>query len=220
MATYVFTRTREQLQLLILRKLGALGAADTTAAAEDAAMVNEAMDLRLKELHSLGILWHNVAAATVDLALTSGVSTATISQTDYLFPITLNLRISGDDNKIEIIGHREYHAIQNKTDQGEPEKAYINGTTVTLWPVPDDNYTAKLTYEAISADTATSVAPDIRVDAMRSFALIVASDLADDFGLPEPKIQRLLDQSVGAMRTLKLLNVQRVDTTQVTPDYF
>lgn len=220
MATYVFTRTREQLQLLILRKLGVLGVADTTAAAEDAALVNEAMDLRLKELHRLGVLWNQVSATETSLTTVAATATLAIAATDYLFPITLNLRVGGDDTPIEIIGHREYQAIPNKSDAGEPTQAYINGATITFWPVPDDAYSVKLTYEAIADDTATSVAPDVRVEAMRCFALVVASDLADDYGLPEGKTQRMFAQAQDAMKTLKLLNVQRTDTTTVTPEYF
>lgn len=210
MPTYTFTRTREQLANKVLSKLRLLDPSESPSA-EDANTVYEAIDLRLKEMHRLGLLWWNVASAASDVSLTSGQVTATISATDFLFPVTMSLRVSNDDKPLDIIGHREYHAIQTKTESGEPSKVYINGSTCRFWPVPSQNYTAKLTYQAIAADTEASAAPDVRVESMRALSVIVASDLADDFSVEEVRAQRLLAESVEAWKTIRALNAQRVD---------
>lgn len=219
MPTYTFTRTREQMRDMILRRLGVLEAGQT-ADNGDSEVVYEAMNLRLKELHRLGVLWWQVSGATTDVTLTGGNASATISATDFLFPVTMAIRVGVDDKVLEVISHREYQAIPNKADQGEPEVVFVSGSTARFWPTPDINYTAKLTYEAIAADLEQNTAPDIEVASMRSFALLVAGDLVDDFGLPEGKAQRLLVQQPAALATLRTLNTQRVTSTTVESDYF
>lgn len=219
MATYTWTRTREQLRDMILRKLGVIGAGDT-ATAEDAAITYEAIDARLKELHKLGILWFNVSGAQTSVSLAAGVATATISATDYLFPVTLMLVVGTQQYPVTLIGHREYQAITDKATTGEPSKAFINGSTVYLWPVPQSAYTAKLTYQAIAADTESNAAADVPVSMIRAFATVVAADLVDDFGLPDNRASRIFSQQEAAVRTLRALNAEAVDSTPVTPEWF
>jgi hypothetical protein len=220
MATYTFTRTLPQIVELVLRKLGAAGIGEPIAP-DDTAVVREAVDLRLKELHALGVLWFNVAGATTDLALVASTATVSLSAvTDFLFPISLKLRNGTDDQDIEIISHRQYQDLPNKSDTGEPEKVFISGSAAYFWPTPDDNYTAKLTYQAIAADTTATGSPDVAVSMMRSLVTLVAADLIDDFDVQEPKASRILAQAKEAQRTIRALNTERVDTSTVEVDYF
>lgn len=220
MPTYSFTRTLPQFQALVLRKLRYLDPGESTSA-DDAAVVNEALDLRLKELHALGVLWFNVAGAATSRTLAaSSASHSLAAVTDFLFPVSLSLVVGAEEYPIEIISHREYQEIQSKTDTGEPEKAFFSGSTIYLWPVPNAEYTAKLTYQAIAADTNSPDAPDVPVAMMRALVTLVASDCADDFGVPEDRVQRLLLEAQAAERMLRTLNTERVDTTRVVADYF
>ena len=219
MATYTWTRSRQEVRDMALRKLGVL-AAGQTPAAEDTVVVFEAMDARLKEMHALGTLWWNVGGAATNLTLTAGQSTATIAASDYLFPVSLMLTVGTDQQPIDIIGHSEYQALTNKTDQGEPVKAFFSGSTVYLWPVPQTTTTAQLTYQAIAADGESTNAPDVRVEALRAFSVIVAADLIDDFATPEPKASRLLAQQMQALRTIRALNQQHVGAGTVTPTWY
>lgn len=220
MPTYSFTRTLPQFQKLVLRKLRHLDPSETPNA-DDAALVNEATDLRLKELHALGVLWFNVAGAATDLALTAGVATKSLSAvTDFLFPVSMAVRIGGEDVAMDIISHREYQAIKGKADTGEPEKVMFSGGTAYFWPVPDVAYTVKLTYQAIAADTNSPDAPDVETAMLRSLVTLVAADLIDDFAIPEARAQRLLLEAQAAERTLRTLNTEKVDSTRVEVDYF
>ena len=220
MPTYSFTRTLPQMQKLILRKLRVLDP-DETPDANQAATVNEAIDLRLKELHALGTLWWNVAPATTDLALVSGTATKSLSAvTDFLFAVSMKLRVGTDDRDIEIISHREYQDIENKADRGEPEKVFISGGTAYFWPTPNSNYTVKMTYQAIAADTSNPDTPDVSVAMLRSLVTLVAADCADDFGVPEQRAIRLMAEAREAEKKLRALNTERVDSTTVTVDYF
>lgn len=215
MPTYAFTRTLPQLVSLVLRKLGAIGI-DQTASPEDTAVVREAFDLRLKELHALGLLWFNIGGATTDLALTANVATKSLSAvTDFLLPVSVMLRVGSDDYPVEIISHRQYQAIQGKTETGEPSKvAFRNGTTY-WWPVPNANMTAKLTYEAIAEDTTSTGAVDIPVSMIRPLASIVAGDLLVDFGVEGQRAARIEREAEKAERILMTLNAQTVDNTTV-----
>lgn len=219
MPTYTFTRTREQFVEKVLFKLGVLGAGDSVSG-EDLSLVADAIDMRLKELHALGVLWWNVSGATTDVVLSSGVATATISATDYLFPVSMAVRVGTEDHQLELIDHRTYQAIEDKASQGEPERVFISGTTARFYPVPQSNYTAKLTYQAIAADSEAGAALDIRVEAIRSFVDVVAGDLIDEYEISEPKASRLLMRQELGLRTLRALNQQRVSTSTITPDYY
>lgn len=219
MPTYTFTRTREELRNAILRKLGQLPIGQTPRA-EHSTIVYEAMDLRLKEMHAKGTLWFNVSGAASDVSLTSGVATVNAAA-DVLFPVTMSLRISTEDKPLEIIGHRQYQEIPNKTEQDEPEMVFFSGGVYRFWPVPDANYTAKLTYQQIAADTAASTAPDVQVSMMRAFKCVVAYDLVDDFMLQdEQKILRLKAEAEEGLRTIMALNQENTDNGTTTVEYF
>lgn len=213
MPTYTFTRTREQLASAVLRKLTVLAAGET-ANADDMAIVYEAIDLRLKEMHQLGSLWYQVTGTTTNVTLTLGVSTAAVPA-DFLFPVSMAVRVGTADNALEIIDHRAYQAIEDKTETGEPEKVFVSGSTFIFWPVPNIAYTAKLTYEAIAADTAAGAAPDIPVAMMRALAVVIAYDLRTDFAVPTGTKQDLATDVIEARRTIMSLNAQRVDTSVV-----
>jgi hypothetical protein len=220
MPTYSFTRTLPQMQKLVLRKLGVLGAGETPSS-DDAELVNEAIDLRLKELHALGVLWFNVAGATTNLALVGDTATVSLSAiTDFLFPVSVKLRVGDEDQPVDIISHWQYQNISNKSETGEPEQVFFSGSTAYFWPTPDTNYTAKLTYQAIAADTNNPDAPDVPVSMMRSLVTLVAYDCADAYGTPEPSLLRLQAEAKEAEKTIRTLNSQRVDSTPVEVDHF
>lgn len=219
MPTYTFTRTREQMRDLIARKLGVKEQGQDLSA-EDAEIVYEAINLRLKELHSIGLLWWQISGAQTSVAITSGTATATISATDYLLPVSLMLTVGTEQQPVEIIGHREYQAIPDKAQTGEPTQALISGTTIRMHPVPNADGSLKLTYQAIAADAENGAAPDVPVEMMRAFACVVAADLVDDFDVEPNRAARLMVGVEPAMRTIRALNQQSVDSNTVTVDYF
>lgn len=218
MPTYAFTRTREDFVNSVLRKIGAIGAGQT-ASEEDVSVVNEALDLRLKEFHARNLLWFKVAGAQSDLVIVSG--TATVSaESDVLYPISVAIRVNGEDEPVQVVGHRQFQTIPNKTDAGQPEMVLFSGGVFRFWPVPDANYTGKLTYQQIAADSAGATAPDIQVPMMRSLKNLVAYDLADDFAVPDNLFARLKTQADAAEKMILAINQERVDSAPVTPEYF
>jgi hypothetical protein len=219
MPTFIFTRTREQLRDGILRKLGVLARGET-ADSEDANIVYEAMDLRLKEMHAKGVLWMNVSAAASNLILVA--STATVAAAaDVLFPVTVSVVVNNKEKPLEIIGHRQYQAITDKAEEGEPELVFFSGGTYYFWPVPAIGYTGKHTYEQIAADTVASTAPDVQVGMLRSFKNVVAYDLVDDFMVSDQiKIARMKTEADDGMRTIYALNRERSDAGTTEAEYF
>jgi hypothetical protein len=216
--TYTYSRTRNQIIVKVLRKHGVIEAGATPLPA-DSDLVSEALDLRLKEMHKLGVLWYQVLGAQTDVALVGGTVTAS-TPADFLFAVSMSIRISGDDVPLEIIGHREYQAIPTKTDTGEPSKVFISGQACRFWPVPDIAYTAKLTYQAIAADSIDATAPDIEISMVRSLCNLLAYDVADEYSVPEGKLQRMAQEAVIAERTIKNLSSERVDVAPVVAEYF
>ena len=220
MATYAFSLTREQMARKVLGKLGALDPNDPTSA-QDLVVVSDAMDMRMKELHALGILWFNVAGAQTDVALTSGTATASLSAiTDFLFPVSMMLAVGNDQFPIEIIGHAEYQAIQDKARQGEPENVFISGETARFYPVPQQNYTANLTYQAIAADAEISQPLDLGAGMARSFIDVIAGDLIDEYQVQEPQASRLIARQGQGLAMLRTLNAQRVNATTTQPSWY
>jgi hypothetical protein len=219
MATYAWTLTRENLAARILRKLGVIGGAESPEP-EDSATVNEAIDARLKELHALGVLWWNVSGAQTTVTLVGGTATATISPSDYLLPLSMLLVVGTEQQPIRIIGHLQYQAIPDKAKTGEPEVVFIDGVTCRFWPVPASSGSAKLTYQAIAADTEHGTAVDVPAAMLRALSDVVAADLVDEYEPPPQKTARLLAKQPLALRTLRMLKREHVDTAPVEAEYF
>ena len=210
-----FTRTREQLRSMVLRKLGVIGAA-TSVVSADADIVYEAIDLRLKELHQRGIFWRKVDAIPVTFTLSAGVSSAHIPAADILFPIRMTVKDGSLDEPVSIIGKVEYAEISNKNDLGQPEVAIWKGSTeFVFYPVPLVATTATIVYEKIADDTTAGAAVDVEVSMIRHLKDIVAYDIADDFGIDEARIQRFQRESMMAEQNIRKLSVERKEYSPV-----
>jgi hypothetical protein len=186
-----FTRTREQLRSMVLRKLGVVGAA-TSVVSADADIVYEAIDLRLKEMHRLGVFW-------LKMTVTDGST----------------------DEPVEIIGKPEYAAIELKNDSGLPTKAIWKGSTeFILHPVPITSSTVKLVYEKIADDTTAGSAADVDVSMMRHLKDIIAYDVGDDFGMDEGRMQRFQREAMMAEKNIRKLNAERKNYGPVCVDEY
>lgn len=213
--SFSFTRTREQLRDLVLGKLGIIGRGETAVSA-DGDLVFEAIDLRLKEIHRLGIFWRNTTRNTLSFTASAATASATA---DVLFPISMTVRDQSRDEPLEIISLRQYAQIDDKTETGVPEKVVHNGSSsFVLWPVPTADTTIKLLYQSFADDTAASTAPDVEVSMLRWLKDIIAYDIADHFGVPEQKMARLERESLRAEQNIRMLNTERVDYTDVAVD--
>lgn len=219
MPTYTYTRTREQLRDMIGRKLGVKESGQAFPA-EEAAIIDEGIDLKLKELHSLGVLWWQVSATETNLSLTGGVESVTMGMNDFLFPVSLHLMVGNDRQEITIVDRATFLAIPDRTSAGEPEVAHFYGLKVYFNPVPVQNYTAKLAYQAIAADSSPNTAVDVPIEMLRAFSTLVSFDLADDFAVDGATFQRLQLQAPTALSMIRTLNAQKVQNTIVQPEWF
>jgi len=216
--TTTFTRTREQLRTLVLGKLGVYSVGETISS-DDSNLVYEAIDLRLKEMHRLGVFWRKVTSVPVTFSLSASIATASAGAGEVLFPIRLTYTNGSQDDPIRIIGKDEYADIPDKTRGGNPEVAmWKGGSEFIFYPVPTADGTGKLLYEKIADDTAASTAPDVEVSMMRWLKDIVAYDLGDHFGLPEARMVRLEREAKAAELNIRKLAVERTDYTPVAVD--
>lgn len=212
-----FTRTREQLARMVLRKLGVLGTGSDISADMD--LVYEAVDLRLKTMHKDGIFWRKVDEVPLSFSLDASVNTASATA-DILFPIKVTVLDGQRDEPVTLIGPREYAAIPEKGETGTPTKAmWKGGAEFIFHPVPLTATTAKLLYNKIADDTSAGSAPDVEVSMLRWLKDIIAYDLGDEFAQSEAKMQRLRSESGVAERAIhKLAMPPRVDLAPVAVD--
>jgi hypothetical protein len=215
--TTSFNRTRTQIAQRVLGKVLKIGA--VTAASSDADTVYEALDLRLKEIHKLGIFWRKVTSVPVTFSLSASVASASAGAGDILFPIRVTWSNGSNDDPVKIIGKDEYAKIRDKTTTGLPEKVlWKGGTEFLFWPVPAFDGTAKLLYEQIADDTSAGAVIDADVAMIRPMMDLVKYDVADDFGIPEGTIQRWALEAKKAELDIRKLSVQRVNYTPVAVD--
>lgn len=201
------------------RRLG-IKAAGNSLHAEQRAVINEGTDLRLKQLHGSGTLWFSTSGAATNVTFTSGDVTADVTPLDFLYPITLHVRVGDQDEPVEIIDHRRYQAIPDKARSGQPEMAFFDGATAYLYPVPDTTYTGKLTYQGLAADASDAEPLDMHSTAMLAFCKLVALDLADEFDVDELRIQRWELHEEDWMLEIRAAGSQVTDTPPPTAAYF
>ena len=213
-----FTRTRTQIVNRVLQKVGAL-AAGASANTADNDLVAEAVDLRLKEIHKLGIFWRTVTTTPSTFSLSSSIVSASAGAGDILFPLKVTFTNGSIDEPVQIIGPREYAAIEDKGRIGTPEKAiWRGGTEFWFYPVPGADGTAKLLYERIIDDSSAVSALDIDVAMIRPMMDLVKYDVAYEFGLADTKIALWLKEAEKAERDIRKLSVPRIDYDTVLVD--
>lgn len=201
----------------VLAKVGVL-AAGASASTADNDLVVEALDLRLKSMHQLGIFWRKVTTTPTTFSLTSSVISASAGAGDILFPLKVTFTNGSIDDPITLVGPREYAEITDKGRTGNPEKAlWRGGTEFWFYPVPGADGTAKLLYERI-ADDSTVASVDVDVSMVRCFIDLVKYDVADDFGIDEQKQMRWSKEAQMAEREIRKLGALRIDTSAVVVD--
>jgi hypothetical protein len=130
--------TKQALQLCGLVPLGRSPKAD---------MLQDARDLFsviLKSLQARGVTL--TQAIRRSLSLSSGTASYALA-TDVLdvdFPTTVQVTGDNNENWVERMTYGDYQTISNKTEQGQPTRAYVeklSSCTVKFWPVPEKAYT-------------------------------------------------------------------------------
>lgn len=217
--TTSFTRTRTQIAQRVLGKVIKIGAASMASADSDT--IYEAIDLRLKSMHSKGIFWRKVTSVPVTFSLSASIATASAGAGDILFPIKVTFSNGTNDDPVYIIGMSQYAAIEDKTRTGNPEKVlWKGGSEFIFHPVPGANGTAKLLYEKIADDTSAGSAVDVDVAMIRPMMDIIKYDVADDYGVPEATQVRWRSEAVAAEIEIRKLGAQKVDYLPVAVDDF
>ena len=217
--TTSFTMTRTTIAQRVLGKVLKLGSASVASADSDT--VYQALDLRLKEMHKMGIFWRKVTSVPVTFSLTGGVVSASAGAGDILFPITISWQNAGTTYPVYIAGPREYAEISDKETEGNPQLAlWKGGTEFMFYPVPAEDGVAELIYEKIVDDTSAGASVDIEVSMIRALIDIIKYDVADDYGVDEQIQSRWLVEARQAEIDIRKLGTPKVDLTAVAVDDF
>ena len=219
--SFSYSRTREQVATTVLKKLGVISGTQTSANySAGADEVYEAADLRLKELHRLGIVWRYVPETPLIFSVSSSIDTASATA-DIQFPIALFIRDGSADEPVKIINVRQYAAIEDKSQTGLPVKAlWRGGAEFQFWPVPTANTTARLVYEQIATDSTAGSAFDVDISMVRWLRDILCYDVGEYYGKTEQTMNRYMIEAEKAERNIRKLNAQRVDYEPVAVDDF
>ena len=205
----------------VLGKVTKMPPSQASVASADLDTVNEALDLRLKEMHKRGTFWRKVLSVPVTFSLSSSVATASAGAGDILFPLKVTFTNGDNDDPVYIIGKREYAEILDKDRIGDPEKVLWKGSSEFIfYPVPRADGTAKLLYERIVDDTTAGSALDIDVSMIRAFVDLIKYDVADDYGVPEQTQNRWRIEAQQAEIDIRKLGAQRVEYLPVQVDDF
>lgn len=201
------------------RRLG-IKAAGNSLHPERRAVINEGIDLRLKQLHGRNILWFSTSGVAADVLLTGGVPTVTLTNQGFLYPISVHIRVGTQDEPVTVIDHRGFQDIRDKSRTGVPCKVFFDGEVAYFYPVPDTGYTMKLTYQQAAADSSDADPLDMASDAMLAFTNIVALDLADEFDVEESKVRRWREDFPDWKSDILAAGAQVTDTPVPQPDWF
>ena len=219
-----FTRTREQLSDMILRKLGVLGSGTSvSAAASDTTIVIEAIDLWIKQAHRQGIFWRKTVPRAVNMNIPAVRSASAASIADMLFPISMFVTTNSRDEPVQIISYRDYAAISDKSQAGTPTKAMWNGDVsagFVVWPVPTTTLSAGIIYQAIATDTSAATAIDVDVAMIPHVKDIIAFNLGDEYDISESTMTRWERAATRAEINIRKLNALRVTPSPVAVDDF
>ena len=216
-----FTRTRLEVARRVLGKVTKMSPAQASVASADLDTVNEALDLRLKEMSKLGTFWRKVTSVPVTFSLAASVATASAGAGDILFPMKVTFTNTSNDDPVYIIGMREYAEIEDKGRTGNPEKVmWKGGSEFIFHPVPTSDGTAKLRYERIADDTSAGAAIDVDVSMIRWMRDIICYDCGDYFRKEDSLMMRYKQEADIAEKNIRKLNAQRVDYAPVAVDDF
>lgn len=214
-----FNLTRTQIAQKVLGKVIGLGNASMASA--DAETVYQALDLRIKELHKLGLFWRKVTSVPVTFSLSASIATASAGAGDILFPLKVTFTNGTNDDPVYLIGPTDYAAIEDKARSGNPEQVmWKGGSEFIFYPVPLSDGTAKLLYERIADDTSHGAVVDIEVSMVRALVDLIKYDVGDDYGVPEARMNRWRVEAAQAEVDIRKLGAPHIDLLPVAVDNF
>lgn len=117
---------------------------------------------------------------------------------------------STNDRKMDIISVDLYERNRDKTAQGIPAQLYLSkeeptsSRTISLFPTPQDARVIRLRYWRRLFDVdASNDDLDFPPEAYSFLAFRLASDLSEEYNVPDNKAQRLFEKSQILLQTLK-----------------
>lgn len=184
--TTAWTETAQQICTDALEHLGAIGANETPSAA-DMQTALRGLDAVLKELPTFGYSWPKLSG---DVVLTWAIGTPqTIAlPADYFNYPVVRKTVASQDVPLSQIPHAQWIAMTDRTvTAAQPTHFYIStDKTLYFWPVPTADPVAKLQYQKIIDDAASTSAPDVLQIWINPLGYGVANEIGLKFSVDQP----------------------------------
>jgi hypothetical protein len=180
---------REQIVERALQKCGVLAVGES-ATADDQTLCLQALDSILKNLVWQGYNWPSTVAGSTTISITTQTTNL---PADFYSANGLSYMDTGSqEHEIPILPFDQWRDIPKKTDTATyPRFAYIdNFNTLYIYPVPTAAVSARLYYQKVIDDTTQAAQTALESPWMMGLVYGVAAEVADEFEVPQKKIQR------------------------------
>ena len=149
--------------------------------AEELTSAKRGLDYLITDLQNKNILLHKIETTVVPVSISVAGFSLGPSISDVL---VASIRTSSTDILLERDGYERWAEIPTKTQPGRPTRFWCDrrreGSTINLWPVPDQTYDVVLTIQKNAEDTLRAFD---NVDLPRRFMPAVLYGLAYWIGL-------------------------------------
>lgn len=187
-----------------LRKIAVLGVGSSLSG-EEAADALDALNALIASWSTQGSMIYIETAETFNLTANDGTySMGPSGDFNTSRPLSIQavtVDVTGDDYKLKNIDQREYAAIGNKIEQGDPCYYYHNGgyplDTIRLWPIPSTNgtitiWSEKALTEFTDLNTTFALPPEYKRALIYNLAIELAPEYEKE---PSNTVWRIANQS-------------------------
>jgi hypothetical protein len=187
-----WTLTATDIYRGALEICGAVGSGQT-ASAEDTDICARALDGVLKELPLHGLSWPKISSAATSVAWSSGAPSKVTPPADYFgVPVLKYADANGVLRQLVQIAKPAYEALNATQTAQFPSRFYVApDNSFYLWPVPTQEPSLKLTYQAIESDAVINQRPDIQQAWLNGFQYWVANEVSQKMGVPPSERQEI-----------------------------
>lgn len=221
-----YNQNRLTIEKRALRRLGV-----TNPSQDELSYATEAFQALIKKLASKAPWIWNVSNTESSLTTVSSQreysagTAATNIATDIWDIERIDVLVGTTYKPIDLISKKESLSTYEREGTGEPYLAYLERATTPatnslhLFPTPGSAYTIKYTYQKVLSDADNTTSNlDFPPQALTDLSILLAADLADEYGAPD--LAGWVARAQISLKDIISLNYQNTAPRRVTSEYF